>query len=109
MLSALARWQRRSLLRKTRGGFGPRLHGEHMIYWMKSADGGRMPVYDKSECTKLEGMGWTLINFGPEPTMQGNVAPAATVTTKVEQAPEVQTFDAPVIERKKPGRPRKAE
>lgn len=80
-----------------------------MIYWMKSADGGRMPVYDKGECTKLEGMGWTLINFGLEPTMQGDVAPVETVTFAGEQPPEVQTFEAPVIERKKPGRPRKAE
>lgn len=80
-----------------------------MIYWMKSADGGRMPVYDKGESDKLKGMGWTLINFGPEPTMQGDVAPVEIVTIPDEPPPEVQTFEAPVIERKKPGRPRKAE
>lgn len=69
-----------------------------------------MPAYDKGESDKLQGLGWTLINFGPEPaTMQGDVAPAETLTVTDEQPPEVQTFDAPVIERKKPGRPRKAE
>lgn len=74
-----------------------------MIYWMKSADGGRMPVYDKSESDKLKGLGWTLINFGPEPTMQGDIPAPQTVTVEVE-VPEVST-----VERKKPGRPRKAE
>lgn len=68
-----------------------------------------MPVYDKSESEKLKGFGWTLINFGESPTMLGDVPPVETVTVTVEQPPEVQTFDAPVIERKKPGRPRKAE
>ena len=72
-----------------------------MIYWMESADGGRMPVYDKGESDKLQGIGWTLINFGPEPTMQGDIHAPQTVTIEV---PEVVT-----IERKKPGRPRKAE
>lgn len=112
MLSALARWQRRSLLRKTRGGFGPRLHGEHMIYWMKSADGGRMPVYDKSESEKLIGFGWTLINFGPEPTMQGDIHEPQTVTADPVLGKDwsvAEPVSTVTIERKKPGRPRKAE
>jgi hypothetical protein len=99
-----------------------------MPYWLTNPDHGTMPVYDMGEVERVKKFGWTLLNVGesPIPVAWSNKADPSEITTAFATtliaSPVVEggiggsraiaaspdSFTAPVVAKRKPGRPPKA-
>ncbi len=66
-----------------------------MPYWLKHNDHGLMPVYDTGAVENAAKHGWTLLNQGEEPLKQ------------IKPSEQIQVPTVDLVEKRRPGRPRK--